>query len=128
MRNLAVEPVWKVWNLMLAHGVKPNDLSYEILILYICKHDNLELALQKLSEMGGIGETPTLKTAQAIVTLACDLGQPRLAVELADAFERSSVRRLDGVVWIKCLIASAETLYVSCCSLYIMALLISTAG
>lgn len=113
MRYETIEFMLKVWDLMLAHGIRPNEFTYEILILFTCKTENLEFALQKLSDMSHEDLAPTLKTAQSIVSLACDVNQPRLAVELAEAFERSSVRRLDGIVWMKCLTASAEALYVS---------------
>lgn len=128
MRYEAMHNMWKAWTLMLAHGIKPTEFSYEIFILFVCRHSNLELALQKLSEMGTADLTPSLKSAQAVISLACDMGQPRLAVELAEAFERSSVRRLDGVVWIKCLIASADALYVRPTSTHIRTLLSVTIG
>lgn len=111
VRYLPLSEHWKIWNLMLAHGIKPNENSYEFVILHLTRNGYFELALQKLSEMADADLRPTLKTAQSIITMACELGHPRLAVELAEAFERSSVRRLDGVVWVKCLIASAEALY-----------------
>lgn len=113
VRYEPIDEVWRVWNLMLAHGFQPSESIYESLILYLTRQGHFELALQKLSEMSDADLRPTLKVAQAIITTACDLGHPRLAVELAEAFERSSVRRLDGVIWVKCLIASSEALYVS---------------
>lgn len=128
MRYQSMESVEKVWDLMLAHGLKPNDSAYTFLITFVCKQENLEFALQKLSEMGDADLTPTLKTAEAIISLACRLGQPRLAIDIAEAFERSSVRRLDGAVWIECLIASSESLYVRCHSNYTRMVLNDCAG
>ncbi|GJE94436.1 hypothetical protein PsYK624_106060 [Phanerochaete sordida] len=111
VRYEPVETALKIWNLMLARGISPTEATYELLITNLARYDMFEFALQKLAEMGDAGLKPTLKIAQSIITMACDLGHPRLAVELAEGFERSSVRRLDGVVWVKCLIASAEALY-----------------
>jgi pentatricopeptide repeat protein len=113
MRYESLDDNWKIWNLMLAHGILPNEAIYEAFISYLCRQGNLELALQKLSEMGDAGILATLRISQNIITLACEMRYPRLAIELAEAFELTSVRRLDGAVWVKCLIASAEALYVS---------------
>lgn len=102
----------KVWDLMLAHNIKPNEGSYEILIGYLTRNQHLELALQKIGEMSQYGLSPSLRTAQQVISLACEFGHPRLAIELATAFESSSVRRLDAETWMKCLIASSDMLYV----------------
>lgn len=112
MRYQNLERNWQIWNLMTVHGIHPNEFTYEHLIMYLCRQDNLELALQMLSEMGDKGLLASLKLTQSLIALACDMKYPRLAIELAEAFELTSVRRLEGSVWMKCLIASAEALYV----------------
>jgi len=72
---------------------------------------NLEMAFKLLVEMENRGFTPTLKTAEGIITLAARRRMPRLALELAENFEAHSVRRLDTRVWISCLLSSSECLY-----------------
>ncbi len=95
------------------YGVSPNQTTYEIVILRLVDSENLELSLQFLAEMNKLELGPTLKTIQAIINLACDIGHPRLALELADAFESTSVRRLESEVWMNCLECAADHLYVS---------------
>ena len=97
---------------MLSFDIEPTETSYEILVGYYCRQGYFELALQKMAEMGDKGMVASLKLTQAVILLACDMNYPRLAIELANMFETSSIRRLDGSVWIKCLVAAAEGLYV----------------
>lgn len=104
---------WRLLDLMGEYSISPNQTTYEIIILRLVESENLELALQFLAEMNKLELGPTLKTMQAIINLACDIGYPRLALELADAFESTSVRRLESEVWMNCLACAAEHLYVS---------------
>lgn len=94
-------------------NMKPDAVAYEIVITQLCKAENLELALQKLAEMSQLQMHPTIRITQNIVKSACRIGLCRLAVDVAEAFEDSSPRRLDGTTWMKCLMASADALYVS---------------
>lgn len=98
---------------MERYGIEPDAITYEILILRCTPKLQVEQALLYLGEMNALGLTPTLKTAQALVVSASRLGLPRLALDLAELFEQSSARRLDGEVWVECLISSAEALFVS---------------
>lgn len=97
---------------MKQFNITPNEITYEIIIFRYTESGNLELALQYLAEMGTRGLSPTLKTAGSIINTANRRGFPRLALDLADAFEQSSVRRLEGSVWMECLIASSDALFV----------------
>lgn len=63
--------------------------------------------------MNILGLSPTLKTMQTLIRSAAKLGLPRLAVELAESFERTSVRRLEVSTWMECLVSAANALYVS---------------
>ncbi|KZT10732.1 uncharacterized protein LAESUDRAFT_644337 [Laetiporus sulphureus 93-53] len=103
--------MWSVLETMRQFLVAPNETTYEIIILRYTQDDHIELALQNLAEMGARGLSPTLKTATTLIESAGRLGYPRLALELAEAFEATSVRRLDGDVWLECLLSSAEALY-----------------
>ena len=71
------------------------------------------MALQLLREMTTLGLAPELGTAKGVIILAANSRSPRLALDLARSFEDSSVRKLDAEVWMNCLIASAQELYVS---------------
>ena len=98
---------------MREHGIHANEITYEILILRYTEMQQLELALQWLHQLTVDGFQPTLKTAQAIIRTAGMLGLPRLALDLAESFEDISVRTLEPSDWVDCLIACAETLWVS---------------
>jgi hypothetical protein len=88
------------------------------------------MAFKLLVEMEGRGLTPTLGTAEGVITLAAQRRMPRLALELAENFEASSVRRLGTNVWVSCLLSSSECLYVgaipsrpkACVNYYVMLL------
>ncbi|KAL6305233.1 hypothetical protein BKA93DRAFT_780560 [Sparassis latifolia] len=103
--------LWEVISMMERFDIRPNESTYEYIILQYAESGNLELALQYLSALGMRGLSPTLKTAQGIIRVAGSMGFPRLALDLAEAFEQTSVRRLDGEVWAECLESSSEALY-----------------
>ena len=97
---------------MRRFDILPNETTYEIIILRYTAAEAIELALQCLAEMSSLGLSPTLATATSVITTASKLGYPRLALDLAESFEGSSIRRLDGHVWVECLISSSDALYV----------------
>lgn len=104
--------IWEILQLMDQSRVSPNESTYEPFVLHYAESDNLELALQYLSDMGQRGLSPTLKTAQGVIRSAGRLGFARLALDLAEGFEATSIRRLDVDVWVECLISCSEALYV----------------
>lgn len=73
---------------------------------------NLEGALKYLLSAEHRGLVPEAKSAQKVIIMAAQQNHARLAVELAMWFEKNSVRKLDRVVWVHCLLSSAENLYV----------------
>jgi pentatricopeptide repeat protein len=93
-------------------GIEHTEGTYELLIRRYITDSNLEMAFKLLVEMEGRGLTPTLKTAEGVITLAAMRRMPRLALELAENFEASSVRRLGMHVWVSCLLSSSECFYV----------------
>jgi hypothetical protein len=103
-----------VLDLISQKGLAPNEHTYELVIKRHCDGYNLEHALQTLVDLEERGMQATLGTYQAIIALACNRGHPRLALDLAEAFEASSFRRLENTDWIPILIACAEDLYVRC--------------
>ena len=105
--------LFDVLKLMEEWSIKPNEMTYELIITRLSANGRLELGLQYLSQLGPAGLSPRLDTAAALITCAARLGYPRLALDLADAFERTSVRRLDNDVWVDILGSCAEALFVS---------------
>ncbi|TFK87666.1 hypothetical protein K466DRAFT_599273 [Polyporus arcularius HHB13444] len=97
--------------LMEEWSIRPNETTYEIIITRFAQNNRLETALQFLSKIAPSGLSTTLQTASAVVRCAADLGFPRLALDLADAFESTSVRRLESEVWVDVLVSCAEQFY-----------------
>jgi pentatricopeptide repeat protein len=93
-------------------GIEHNERTYAFLIRRYLDDSNLEMAFKLLVEMESRGLTPTLETAEGVITLAAQRRMPRLALELAENFEASAVRRLGTHVWVSCLLSSSECLYV----------------
>lgn len=94
-------------------NITPNAQTFALVMDRPIRARNLEMVVQYMGEMVTLGLVPELQTAQGAVILATKRGHPRLAIEMANYFEESSVRRLDNEVWLNCLIGSAEDLYVS---------------
>ncbi|KAI8972256.1 hypothetical protein BD414DRAFT_426061 [Trametes punicea] len=114
MKSIAVvdqEELHDTLRTMEEWSIQPNEFTYEIIITRLAEIGRLEQCLQYLAKLPRAGLSPTLKTASAIITTAANMGHARLALELAQAFEDSSVRRLDGDVWVDILVSCAEALY-----------------
>lgn len=90
-----------------------NSTTYDAIIKYYVEGDNPDMALHKLAEMNDQGMNPGLVTAQRLVVFVAEQGYPRLALDLAIAFESSSLRRIETETWIGLLAACADNLYVS---------------
>jgi pentatricopeptide repeat protein len=107
-----MQAVWDIFHQMVAREIAPNELTYEILIKRHCAASNLEHALQAMVDLDSRGLGATLGSTQAVISLACELEQPRLALDIADAFTSNSVRRLVSDDWLKILTACAKDLWV----------------
>lgn len=103
---------------MERHGVTPNMHTYHHIILRYVEGHNLEMCLQCFVEMKARGVSPSLKTAQVVIELATTLGQPRLALDIAYAFEATSVRKLESEDWMRILDASTACHFVRKLLLY----------
>lgn len=97
---------------MKALGIHSDSKTYALVLERPLQNENVEMIVQGMAEMLSLGITPELDTAQRAIIIATRYGLPKLALELAHAFEFDSVRRLDSQVWLSCLICSAENLYV----------------
>ena len=99
--------------MMEAWNIQPTEQTYEYVVKRLVDNERLESCLQMLAQLGRENLTPTLHTASMVVTCAVNLGYSRLALDLAESFERTSVRRLDAEVWCDILAGCAQSLYVS---------------
>ncbi|KAH8107985.1 hypothetical protein BXZ70DRAFT_913562 [Cristinia sonorae] len=103
---------WQLLQVMQQLNIEPDAKTFDIIITRTLDSDNVELALQYLALMSTRALVPLVNTAENLVRAVCGIHLPRLALDLARSFEQVSVRRLGGDVWMDCLIASAETLYI----------------
>ena len=55
---------------------------------------------------------PELSAVQDVILLTANCGYSRLAIELSVFYEKTSLRRLDDVVWMTCLASAAQNHYV----------------
>ena len=105
--------MWEAIDKMAECNVPPTSHTYSFIISRYLHNGNFEVALQLLLDMEARGLVPQLKAAQDVILLAARLGYPKLSLELVKFFEEGSIRSLGPEVWISCLMASAQELYVS---------------
>ncbi|KAG2079233.1 hypothetical protein BDR04DRAFT_1086392 [Suillus decipiens] len=112
-RRLHSTAMWDILGKMEAENITPNEQTFHLMIQRHIVSDkrNLEFVLQCLYELGNRGLVPDLTITQEVIGLAAELGFPRLALDLAENFEATSVRRLSPETWMRCLASSAEALY-----------------
>lgn len=102
--------------MMKEAGIEHNERTYAFLIRRYLDDSNLEMAFKLLVELESRGLTPILEIAEGIISLAAQRRMPCLALELAENYEASAVRRLGTHVWVSCLLSSSECLYVGAIS------------
>jgi pentatricopeptide repeat protein len=112
-RRTDSQTMWDAIDKMIALGVPLTPHTYTFIISRYLLSENFEVALQVLMDMTKRGLVPQLKAAQGVILLAAQLGYPRLSLDLIKFFEESAARSLGSEVWMSCLIASAQDLYVS---------------
>ena len=100
VRGLASGESLKVIQEMKRHGIEPDGKTHDLLIQRYIDGDNIEVALRRLTEMEDAGFSPSLKTAEDLVSKLSEVGYPKLAFDLANAFERESVRRISSETWV----------------------------
>lgn len=108
----STDAMWQVVHEMKKQGIEPDEHTYALIIGRATATESLELALQYMHEMDGLGLVPRLTTAQDVIKLATDMDLPKLAIEIAQNFESRSPRKLGGETWMSCLTSSADMLYV----------------
>ncbi|KAG0693392.1 hypothetical protein DFH29DRAFT_964221 [Suillus ampliporus] len=110
-RRLQSSAMWDILEKMDAENIPPNEQTFQLMIQRFTAGENLEFALQCVYEMGTRGLVLELPIAQDVIRMAAELGFPRLALDVAENFEATSVRRLSPETWMRCLASSAEVLY-----------------
>src|SRR5215472_15375021 len=98
--------MWEAIDRMKEFGIPANSHTYSLIISRYLFSENLEMALQFLFDMKARNLRPEVKAVEGVITLATQLGFPRLALDLVSFFEKGSTRRLSTEVWMRCLIAS----------------------
>ncbi|THH15657.1 hypothetical protein EW146_g4850 [Bondarzewia mesenterica] len=111
MQHCDHELVWDAFKQLQEVGLEPNSVTYMWMIRRYTVVKNLEMALLLLVEMEGRGLSPRIETAEDIILLATRSGTSRLAIDLAQNYEASSVRRLGTNVWVKCLLTATRYFY-----------------
>jgi hypothetical protein len=99
---------------MVSAGIARTPLTYEILISRCHSDSNLEGAIFLLDEMRNtVPELePTDKTKQTVVDVAANVGEPALALDLAEQFESKGLS-LSPATWMSILRSSLDDHYVS---------------
>lgn len=94
-------------------GVAPNAVTYDHLIRIFTNDNNLEVALRYLQIMKSQKITPSLRTIQSVILLAAKQGYPRLAIDIAVSLEEETIHRVESEIWMSCMAAAANDLWVS---------------
>ena len=96
-------------------GIQASALTYQHIIANHCRQRNLESALFYLDKMQTVHKLePSLDTEEGIVRLAAQLGESRLALDLAHRLESGSIRRLQAWTVVELLQMFARDRYVRC--------------
>src|ERR1700743_889956 len=104
---------------MAEDNVPRNELTYHHIVSFYVSTRNLEMCIQLLDDMHRQHLTPTLPIVQGVIELSAELGEPRLALDMANSFEAASFRKLDSRTWMQILLGSAEFYCVSSARSYV---------
>jgi hypothetical protein len=102
----------EIWDKMRSQGIKPNLVSFDILIQRLTIDNNLEFSLVLLTDMEAHQISLSAESAERVISLAARLGHARLALDLATSYESEAVRPLPSQAWVNCLSSCAGCLYV----------------
>ncbi|KAH7108284.1 hypothetical protein BKA62DRAFT_681732 [Auriculariales sp. MPI-PUGE-AT-0066] len=101
-----------ILDLMRQSQVPMDSAIFHALISRHAMRKELEMCIQRLNDMIGWGAPASLDTIAAIIILASEQDNPRLAHDIAASFEASSSRRITAHLWMNILMSSAEGLYI----------------
>ena len=105
--------VHEVLSEIRSEGLEYSSNIYGLVIQYYTEGNNIETALRWLSEMTEKGLVPPYTIMGNLLTKLAQRGHARLSVDLAEAYEHTSLRKIDGPVWVTMLVACAEVMFVS---------------
>lgn len=94
-------------------GVTPDAALYSLLVRRFAHDENLELCLFYLQKMREKTLNIEHTAMSDIVFLAAKRNLPQLAINLIEAYEAANIRKVEPEVWLACLTASANLVWVS---------------
>ncbi|KAJ1304275.1 hypothetical protein OPQ81_005435 [Rhizoctonia solani] len=85
LESAAADPTLeaKAFKMFEEHGCSWDTVTYQHILEALARRENLEMALQVLSEMPDKGIVPNVQCIQTVISLAAQMGMPQLAMELA---------------------------------------------
>lgn len=98
---------------MEALGIKYSPGTYQELIKYHCNRRNLEHALLLVSQAGAANIALTVESYNAVILLATQLKQAKMAHDLANTVQTESIRKLSPEILTQVLEICATEQYVS---------------
>ncbi|KEP50095.1 Ppr10 protein [Rhizoctonia solani 123E] len=86
LESAAADPTLeaKAFRMFEEFGCSWDTVTYQHIIEAFARRENLEMALQVLSEMPTKGITPNVQCVQTVIHLAAQMGMPQLAMDLTD--------------------------------------------
>ncbi|KAF8756830.1 MgsA AAA+ ATPase C terminal [Rhizoctonia solani] len=78
----------KAFKMFEEHGCSWNEITYQHILEALARRENVEMAVQVLSEMFEKGITPNVQSIQTVICLAAQMGMPQFAMEMAIKAER----------------------------------------
>ncbi|KAF8706089.1 pentatricopeptide repeat protein, partial [Rhizoctonia solani] len=99
----------KAFKMFEEHGCSWNEITYQHILEALARRENVEMAVQVLSEMFEKGITPNVQSIQTVICLAAQMGMPQFAMEMAIKAERFPGVNTDQVR-MAVLMSGAETM------------------
>lgn len=96
-------------------NLTPNAAIYNYIINLFASSGNTEPALRYLQVMKDKNLAIDLHAFSVLVEAVARQGLPRLALDLIEAFEKETVRKVEPSVWMTVLASASNALWVSSC-------------
>lgn len=99
--------------------VMPDDRTWDYILAQWVEQKNLEMCMQDLQTIFDRGIAPSLNSMSKVIYLAAELGYPRLALDLINAYEEGDVERMPPHVWFRLLVSAVEQHYVRSLNMWV---------